>query len=633
MLGFMYVVLACCFNTLLPGQDTLPENNTGDAIHDSVFQQHVKDSTNFLMNDSIFSSQTKDSIYDGTEQFYDSLKQKLNNKKITRQLGNILFTKEKKISGKKNEFVNSENKYRPYKGKIIRKIHIRRLPVFPEIKDDSVSSLKDKLTKFGNTLHVSTRKRIIRNNLFIETGEKINPYELAGNERILRQLAYINDANFIILPVNDSDSVDVYAVTRDLFSIGIVANPSSLYKHSVDIYDKNVFGTGHQLNNRMLFNFKSDQPVGYRGNYIVDNIAGSFLRFNVEYLNAYQKEAKKLQLQRKKIFPHFDYYGGMTVGKFRETNTEYINGAKTEINVNYDYQDVWLTRRFSYDKFGRRGVIFSNRVFRYAYNNRPQQFLNRKYQNHTFWLSSIGLSEIRYFKGRNIFGYGKPEDIPYGYMFEMFGGIDFVNGNNIPYIGAKFGKGIVTDKSGVVFGNINAGGFWKNDGVSEGVIDFQLLYISPLYFLKRFKLRQFLSIESTMGFNQVKYDSIHVNDSFIRGMNSDHVYGKNRMAVNIETICFTPWYLYGFEFALYTFADIGFIGKDVNFLHNRFYSGIGVGLRVGNEYLAFGGLQLRLAYYPNHPPDMGILQSNISQSRIMRRAPHNLLKPTKIPYK
>ena len=72
------------------------------------------------------------------------------------------------------------------------------------------------------------------------------------------------------------------------------------------------------------------------------------------------------------------------------------------------------------------------------------------------------------------------------------------------------------------------------------------------------------------------------------------MYGTNRAVLRSETVVFTPWDIYRFKMAMYGFADVGTIGYRGNLFRNRFYSTLGVGVRIKNENLIFGTINIRL---------------------------------------
>ena len=76
----------------------------------------------------------------------------------------------------------------------------------------------------------------------------------------------------------------------------------------------------------------------------------------------------------------------------------------------------------------------------------------------------------------------------------------------------------------------------------------------------------------------------------------------------MEYVLFLHKEFYKFKTAIYGFADIGVIGSNREFIFTQnYYSGLGFGIRVHNENLVFKTLQLRLAFYPFHPDDMGFV--------------------------
>jgi hypothetical protein len=62
------------------------------------------------------------------------------------------------------------------------------------------------------------------------------------------------------------------------------------------------------------------------------------------------------------------------------------------------------------------------------------------------------------------------------------------------------------------------------------------------------------------------------------------------------------WNYLGFRFANYFFADAAFLSDNLQtILHDKFYGGIGLGIRIHNESLIFNVLELRLSWIPIAP--------------------------------
>ena len=74
-----------------------------------------------------------------------------------------------------------------------------------------------------------------------------------------------------------------------------------------------------------------------------------------------------------------------------------------------------------------------------------------------------------------------------------------------------------------------------------------------------------------------------------------------------------------FQSALFSFVDLGLVGpSNESIFRQKYYAGVGVGLRIRNENLVFKTIQLRLAYYPNLPsgvPDVGFIIDGVPKNR------------------
>jgi len=82
------------------------------------------------------------------------------------------------------------------------------------------------------------------------------------------------------------------------------------------------------------------------------------------------------------------------------------------------------------------------------------------------------------------------------------------------------------------------------------------------------------------------------------------VTGTRRLHLGLETVTFTPWRVRGVTLALFTFADLDFIGSGPRtILAQSPYSGLGLGLRLHKDGFGIGPVQLRFAWYPRLPID------------------------------
>ena len=219
---YIFISILLLSSLLTARGSPLSEHNSEDINHIMLNEENNLDS------DSILVVSEGDSVSIPISGG-DSLEISLEESSLKDDLLDILYgaifrdTSNAKSTYKSN-LTESEEKYLPYKGQIIANIYISRVPVFGGSVDDTVEFTISKLDEFGNSLHVNTKDWVIKNNLLIEEGQEVKPFELADNERILRQLSFIRDARIMVVPRTEDDKVDILVITRDVFSLGLSIN-------------------------------------------------------------------------------------------------------------------------------------------------------------------------------------------------------------------------------------------------------------------------------------------------------------------------------------------------------------------------------------------------------------------------
>jgi hypothetical protein len=226
--------------------------------------------------------------------FYDSLKARAEHKKITKFIHHLLFTNLK--SGSKKDSLNIVS---PFEGKAINQIKIIRLDVFGPTLMDTSRKAKLWYEKAGNLVHTRSDLHNIRKNLIFSKGDKLKTSELYENERLLRALPYIRDVRFFV----ESDSlnknlVNVILVTQDRFSIGISGKVNGINSANLEIYNRNIFGVGHELSARFVGHLTREPLMGIETFYKIHNISGKFISFSAGYMNTFQNEGALMVLDK-----------------------------------------------------------------------------------------------------------------------------------------------------------------------------------------------------------------------------------------------------------------------------------------------------------------------------------------------
>ncbi|MDZ7636579.1 MAG: hypothetical protein U5L72_20045 [Bacteroidales bacterium] len=69
---------------------------------------------------------------------------------------------------------------------------------------------------------------------------------MADNERLLRELSFMDDARITIVAV-DSNYADVAIIVRETISYGASVRLDNIKSGMIRVYDRNFAGLGHEL--------------------------------------------------------------------------------------------------------------------------------------------------------------------------------------------------------------------------------------------------------------------------------------------------------------------------------------------------------------------------------------------------
>lgn len=563
--------------------------------------------------------------------FYDSLQIKASRHKVTKWLYGTMISSAKD-SG--NVGMQSYEYFKSFQKKTIGTISIRSLKIFGPTFDDTLKTTNVWIEKAANKLHSKSNLYVIRKNLWIREGQSLDPDLMMDNERLLRSLPYLKDVRFIITPRPlNNDLVDVLILTQDVFSFGVTGGIGSINKGEVGIYDKNILGVGHEAGITIVGHTDKSPHIGFESYYAVNNIMGNFIDFSTGYANTYLHQELFVSLQRDFLRPQSVYAGGLTALRSFRADRVFLNSNVTTSDpLNYIYLDGWYGRRL---KLGIRPndsrfqMTLSGRIRYTHFYDRPLPDINNNqyFANSRFYLGSLSFSHRSYVRDYLVYSYGITEDIPKGYLCELVFGFDHNEFNNRWYSHVFLSTGnLFKNKPFYLYTSLGLGSFFNRSHTEQGMADLKIDFISQLFNVWNVKARQFIKLNYTMGFNRLEIENLLLlNSNGIRGFGSRIGKGKQRLTLNIENVFFQKKSILNFQSALFSFCDIGIVGpSEQSIFKQSYYAGLGIGLRIRNENLVFKTIQLRLAYYPNHPSDVnsfGFILDGVSKTRFYNFQP------------
>ncbi len=508
----------------------------------------------------------------------------------------------------------SEDAFLPYDGKIIRNIFINRYG-FEKTFTDTAQKINYFGTRLLNKLHKNTREWALRDALFIRENSRLIPYQLADNERYLRSLDYIQDARILVKPVEKStDSVDVYVVTKDLFSFNGELNNLSPGKFKGKIGDVNLLGAAQNLQANILVQKNRSSTFGIGLAYTKYNIKNSFIdatagisTINPDLRDGINDEyATYFSLQRNLISQYSHVAGGFTAGVHQSYNNYH---RPDEIFYDYKYTlfDAWIgynigVKKFIKDPTRRNKQFISLRYYNTNFKNTPDQVegkLNFRFNDKEALLAQFTFFKQEYYKTNYLYGFGTTEDIPYGYNIAFTSGYYRQSYLARPYAGIDANRYKVYLRGDIVQYFLRAGSFWNKGKVQDVSVLFGASAFSRLLLFKDLKLRQYGQLSFARQFNRTGLDPLSINNNFgIRYFRDDSVRGNQRISLHSETIGFINYKVLGFKFSPFVFTDVTALTPEKNFQRTGLYYGVGGGLRMRNENLVFRTAELRVVYFP-----------------------------------
>ncbi len=506
------------------------------------------------------------------------------------------------------DFRTSVEYFIPYTGKRLSQIRFKQVDILAGSVWDTSLVSGSFVSNTLNALHTKTRDQVVADNLLFQSGDSLQPNDLADTERILRALPSIEDARIYVSPAaRDSDAVDLLIVTQDRFSWGLGMTVLTADKYRLRLINRNVLGWGAELNYAMLYDRQAHPLLAHDFKYNVYNIRGSFISSVFNYIYSQKRQSFWLSFNRPFISPHISYIGSLDLGSVRNLMTFNNEGISISEYVKVFNQDLWIGRIFTLGKpQERNNLILSGRVSRTRFSERPGiEVVNTYLYNNTLLLGRLSLAQIKYFKSRMIYSFGRTEDVPYGLLIQGTSGYEVGELQNRYYFGSDFSWANTIGHLGYLGLSAEFGIFRHAKDFEQGVLNLQLLYFSPLLELRRFNIRQIIKMAFTNGINRSTLETINLKDK-LKGFSKSEPAGRGNLIVNLETVTFAPWYFYGFKFALFTYADFALLSERSVFTsRTELYSTVGLGCRFKNESLVFKTLNLRIGYFIRNPLGSG----------------------------
>lgn len=532
-----------------------------------------------------------------------------------------------------------------YEGKIIRNINIETFDPFGYSSENELETPNKGFEKFGNVLHLKSKKWTIRNLLLFKKNDRLDSLVANESERLIRRQRYTRSV--VIKPVaiaNSKDSVDISIRVLDSWSF-IPTGAISSSKGNLELTERNFLGLGHEFQNDITKSFKEDKSA-YSSKYTISNIKNTFINSTFNYSNDLEDNTIR-SIRMERIF--FSPLTRLAGGAYYENR--FYRDSLPDINNDYEIQvfknetkDFWFGHAFKVfegksEEYRTTNLVTTVGFKNVTYQETPSDIYDRTkfFAGEQLYLASIGITARKFAEDKYIFNYGIIEDIPYGQVYSITGGFQDKNNLKRAYFGARFAYGDYF-KIGYLGTNVEWGSFFNNGCTEETTLRIEANYFTNLMSFGNWKIRHFVNSSIVFGNhrNENIKDRLNINEmNGIQGFVSPLLVGTKKLILSMQTQSYVPGNWHGFRFSPFLNFTMAMLGDQSNKMFNsRLYSKIGLGVLINNDYLVFNSFQLSIAYFPSIPDDgTNIFKTNTFKNNDLVIPDYQIGQPTIVPYR
>jgi hypothetical protein len=417
----------------------------------------------------------------------------------------------------------------------------------------------------------------------------------------------------------DTNQVDVIVVTKDLFSYGgeLLINNKDAY--AAKLNNINFLGTGNSIQINQNFENQRSPKSGWGYDVGLSNFLGTFISINAGVNqfgnnisnNVLSARKNYISVQRPILHPNSKWLGGM---EYLETENENVFPGKwdtifdQQLNYNLKHKDIWigyqLTKQSKRIKLNEYKQFIQYRYLENDFRARPIDYLlqlDRNYQNLKANFLSFTLVRQSVYRTRYLYGLGRYEDLPIGQSLTWTTGYSQIEKDRSAYLGFKFEQYKLSKKENYNHVIANIATSYINKSLQDIRFLSSLEQFSKLKYLNNgLRYRQILNLSFTQTLKNKYNEALRINSIFgIPQLNREQIKGGTRLSANWETVLYNNRAIWGFKSAPFVFGNLTYIRAVGNpILKGDIYTAIGSGMRIRNENLIFGTIELKGFYFP-----------------------------------
>ncbi len=446
-----------------------------------------------------------------------------------------------------------------------------------------------------NSLHSTTKKYIVKDELLFSTGDIISEDLFLETERNLRATGLFTTVKIELDKVGENE-YNAYVHTKDRWSLYpavLFAVSAEDMRYGARFQEYNLFGTGTHVSAEALY--REELGIGWQGTFFVEN--RRLFRSNLALLcslKTQQYQTIQLLSLQKQFYTQetksaYGILGSKDFGnEFLLNKTalyqhypndtaiqHYIDTAKF-IPINEVKADAWYAQMWKW-----KDKVYLSGWTEYYSVDRGDSIFDRAYDNQGKFL--IGFSSVaqNFYTVKGVNSY-HDEDLVIGgwgtaILGKTFPIANYGGGEGLFYVAAQAEKSYY-NKDLYLFGQLTAASSFTHGYAKYTYQEFLAL----LFYKLTDKLVLAARFHEQAVWNWPELRQLSLDDKYgLRGYTIGSLAGENRLLSNTELRFFPDWQVFVLKISGLAFCDIATVWNQTEKIaKSRFYSSLGVGLRL-----------------------------------------------------
>jgi hypothetical protein len=418
----------------------------------------------------------------------------------------------------------------------------------------------------------------------------------------------------------DTNEVDIYIITKDIFPIGGSFNIRNANSYTASLSTNNANDGGNAFTLSHNFDKNREINAGWGFDYTNRNLQGSFTDITLGAKSFSPNEANGdlsestiyIRGNRPLLTPNSKWTWGFDWNNANNENVFTSKWSDSLFNSTYNYNlkhfDAWI----GYQLFSNQISLAANNVHYFVqvrfleniFKQRPTDYLaqiDKNYQNIEAYLGSFTLFKQKIIRTQYLYGFGRNEDLPTGKSMVITSGNYRREQSSLPYVGIKLESYKLLSNENYRHGTLSAGSSYADGQLQDVRVIASIEQINKLRYLESgYKYRSIINLSFTQTLKNKFNEALLISSSYgIPQLNKERIYGGTRITANWESVWYNSRSFYGFRTSPFAFGNITYlrtVGQPID--KGDIYSSIGSGMRIRNENLIFGTIELRAFYFP-----------------------------------